>query len=237
MGCQGSKAVSYRAKDFKSSAAVAQEVKPATVLSVARVEASPGKIPAEVTDETSTTPSVEHIVADSDSTSDIEDDVPTEGSARTRQVSSALALARNKYSELDVNGAGVLRREGLQSLALWLFDRFHPGGEGLNAMEMRKIEEYLSQECADRGGAMTFKEFVEWHLLACEEIARMRRVAAWLQQEQQDGVRFSPREFEVIVVKSEETSASDYSNPSISRLSPAAQTAIKRHNDHWFFGC
>lgn len=147
----------------------------------------------------------------------------------TVEVSNAIVLAQKRFQELDINTIGALKREDLQSLSLWIFDRYHPGGEALNTKELKRITEDLLDECTCSNGWLTFQDFADWLERSCEQISRVRRVIAW---QRNQTVQFDELECEVIHISTEKlvVSATPF------KLTLAAQAALERHHRSWLFG-
>jgi hypothetical protein len=144
----------------------------------------------------------------------VEDNSPIE------QLDKAIPCAYKKFRQLDVGEHGTLEREELQSLALWLFDRFHPGGKHLSTKDLERVTEDLSHTCASSFGHLTFDDFADWLECACEDIYRVRRVVDWQQRVTWDGL-----ESQVI-----EVYMPDCCTPT-SHLTEAAQAALDRHRE------
>jgi len=49
------------------------------------------------------------------------------------ELEKQIKRARKKFTQMDVDGNGVLNGDELVKLSLWVFDSFHPGGEPISA--------------------------------------------------------------------------------------------------------
>lgn len=146
------------------------------------------------------------------------------------QLDKAIICALKKFRQVDVEGHGILEREDLQSILLWLFERFHPCGKPLSRKDMMRVQEELSQACAASEGKLTFDDFGDWLDYIYEDISRVRRVVDWQQH-----VKFDDLDVEVIDVR---VSESDVLKPyGVEELTEAAQDALRRHRERSFWGC
>ena len=78
-------------------------------------------------------------------------------------VEKQLERARKKFTQMDVDGNGVLNGSELDVLAKWVFDSFHPGGEPIDEETKKKeAAKLLSRIDKNTDGVLEFEEFAGW---------------------------------------------------------------------------
>ena len=87
-----------------------------------------------------------------------------------------LRRARKKFDQIDKDGSGRLDGEEMHSLALWVFESFHPGGQPLLAEDREKAAAKLRTRLdADGDGKLDFDEFAAWFTRTCQSISKYRK--------------------------------------------------------------
>jgi hypothetical protein len=164
----------------------------------------------------------------------------------TDDVRNLFAKIEIRFRQLDNDDHGFLQRDEIQSLTNWVLKNWRPRGEGVNTEELMKVREGLLKECAQCGDALTCPVFIEWLERTCENIERVRKVVAWRNRSTQLNVPVL-RVIDVQVTevelgtsgnfRSSQNFSQSLSQKRSQKMSPAAEAALQRYNEGWFWRC